>query len=73
LKRVINTEDEGKAPHACMYALVFVGSLSLVPLVAWLTHGLRPENSALGRDPGTAVATCWIGVLIGWAGFAIIS
>ena len=56
-----------------MHALVFIGSLGVLPLLAWLAEASWPEKKIFGRDPGTALACYSFGVLVGWAGLAILS
>lgn len=56
-----------------MHALVLVGSFGLVPLFAWLAHTMWPERRILGPDPETTVVSYWVGVMVGWAGLAILS
>jgi hypothetical protein len=56
-----------------MHALVLIGSLGVVPLLAWLAEAIWPEKKILGRDPGTAFACYSFSVLVGWADLAILS
>lgn len=50
-------------------ALVLVGTLGVIPALAWLAHRAW---GILGRDPDTAYAVYYAGVLLGWAGFALV-
>jgi hypothetical protein len=56
-----------------MHALVLTGSLGMVPLLGWLANIIWPEKKILGVNPSTAVASYWLGVLVGWAGMALLS
>jgi hypothetical protein len=56
-----------------VYALAFVGSLGLLPLLGWTASKVWPESNVLGKDPGSVYEFYYLGVLVGWLGFAICS
>ena len=66
------SRSSGDTGGLLVQALVLIGTLGFVPFLVWLAHITWPEKKILGKDPNTAFACYFFGVLFSWIGCAIL-